>query len=173
MANADSLYSRAHVSMDNLPAMRSLLYYQKAIDALASNDTASLARKTQILSEMGDLLATQMLYREAIDKIIGLTYLSELPNIRYNYGYFPIFVDEAKYGMSRDALYEKLKANNIFGRRYFYPIISTLNPYKEYPSATPSNLPIATKMADQVLCLPMHHELTESEVESIINCIQK
>lgn len=112
-------------------------------------------------------------YREAIDKINGLTYLPELPNIRYNYGYFPIFVDEEKYGISRDALYEKLKANNIFGRRYFYPLISTLNPYKEYPSATPSNLPIATKMADQVLCLPMHHELTESEVESIINCIQR
>ena len=68
MEKADSLYNYAHVSMDSLPAMRSLLYYQKAIDALASNDTASLARKTQILSEMGDLLATQMLYREAIDK---------------------------------------------------------------------------------------------------------
>ncbi len=112
-------------------------------------------------------------YREAINQISGLTCLPELPHIRYNYGYFPIFVDEAKYGMRRDALYEKLKANNIFGRRYFYPLISTLNPYKEYPSATPSNLPIATKMADQVLCLPMHHVLTENEVESIINCIQK
>lgn len=112
-------------------------------------------------------------YCEAIDQISGLTYLPGLPNIRYNYGYFPIFVDEEKYGMSRDALYEKLKANNIFGRRYFYPLISTLNPYKEYYSATPSNLPIATKMADQVLCLPMHHALTESEVESIINCIQR
>ena len=112
-------------------------------------------------------------YREAINQISGLTCLPELPHIRYNYGYFPIFVDEEKYGMSRDALYEKLKANNIFGRRYFYPLISTLNPYKEYPSATPSNLPIATKMADQVLCLPMYHALTEHEVESIINCIQR
>ena len=107
-------------------------------------------------------------YREAIDKIIGLTYLHELPNIRYNYGYFPIFVDEEKYGISRDALYEKLKANNIFGRRYFYPLISTLNPYKEYPSATSSNLPIATKMADQVLCLPMHHALSEYDVVRIL-----
>lgn len=112
-------------------------------------------------------------YREVIDKINGLTYLHELPNIRYNYGYFPIFVDEEKYGISRDALYEKLKANNIFGRRYFYPLISTLNPYKEYPSATPSNLPIATKMADQVLCLPMHHELSEEHINRIIDSIQK
>ena len=110
-------------------------------------------------------------YREAIDNIAGLSYLPELPNIRYNYGYFPIFVDEAKYGMSRDALYEKLKANNIYGRRYFYPLISTLNPYKEYPSALPSNLSVATKMANQVLCLPMHHELTQEDVERIINTI--
>lgn len=112
-------------------------------------------------------------YREAINQISGLTCLPELPHIRYNYGYFPIFVDEAKYGMSRDALYEKLKANNIFGRRYFYPLISTLNPYKEYPSATPRNLPIATKMADQVLCLPMHHALNEDDVVNVINCLRK
>lgn len=112
-------------------------------------------------------------YREAINQIIGLTYLSEQPNIRYNYGYFPIFVDEEKYGMSRDALYEKLKANNIFGRRYFYPLISTLNPYKEYSSATPNNLPVATKMADIVLCLPMHHDLSRCDIEKIINCLKK
>lgn len=112
-------------------------------------------------------------YREAIDHIAGLTYLSELLNIRYNYGYFPIFVDEEKYGMSRDALYEKFKANNIFGRRYFYPLISTLNPYKDYPSANPDNLSVATKMANEVLCLPMHHDLRNEEVERVINLLTK
>ena len=112
-------------------------------------------------------------YRQAIDQIEGLTYLAEQPNIRYNYGYFPIFVDEEKYGMGRDALYEKLKANNIFGRRYFYPLISTLNPYNKYPSANPANLPVATKMANDVLCLPMHHGLSENDVERVINCIVK
>lgn len=114
-----------------------------------------------------------MWYRQMIDQIDGLTYLPEQPNIRYNYGYFPIFVDEAKYGMSRDSLYEKLKTNNIFGRRYFYPLISTLNPYKNYPSANPDNLPVATKMADEVLCLPLHHGLGMEEVEKVINCIKK
>ena len=114
-----------------------------------------------------------MWYRQMIDQIDGLTYLPEQPNIRYNYGYFPIFVDEAKYGMSRDSLYEKLKTNNIFGRRYFYPLISTLNPYKNYPSANPDNLPVAIKMADEVLCLPLHHGLGMEEVEKVINCIKK
>lgn len=111
-------------------------------------------------------------YSQAIDQIDGLTYLPEQPNVRYNYGYFPIFVDETRYGMSRDALYEKLKANNIFGRRYFYPLISMLNPYKEYPSANPDNLPVATKMANEVLCLPMHHALTDEDVERVINIIR-
>lgn len=112
-------------------------------------------------------------YRKVIDGIEGLTYLPEFPNVRYNYGYFPIFVNEEKYGMSRDALYDKLKSQGILGRRYFYPLISTLNPYREYPSATPTNLPVATKMADQVLCLPMHHALSKEDVERIINTIRR
>lgn len=114
-----------------------------------------------------------MRYREAIDKIEGLSYLVEHSDIRYNYGYFPIFVNEARFGMSRDALYEKLKANNIFGRRYFYPLISTFEPYKDFPSAALENLPIATKMAEQVLCLPMHHALSEEDVKRIIRGVLK
>ena len=112
-------------------------------------------------------------YREVIDKIEGLSYLQELPNVRYNYGYFPIFVDEAKYGMSRDALYDKMKEANVFGRRYFYPLITTFTPYRDYPSAAPSNLSVATKMADEVICLPMHHDLSADDVERVINCIKK
>lgn len=113
------------------------------------------------------------LYREVIDQIEGLSYLQEKPNVRYNYGYFPIFVDEAKYGMSRDALYAKLKENNIFGRRYFYPLISTFDPYNGYLSSASANLPEATKMADRVLCLPMHHALSEEDVKRIIDCIKR
>lgn len=112
-------------------------------------------------------------YREVIDQIEGLSYLHEQPNVRYNYGYFPIFVDEAKYGISRDALYEKMKEANVFGRRYFYPLITTFTPYRDYPSAAPSNLPIATKMADEVICLPMHHDLSAEDVERVIKCIRK
>ena len=114
-----------------------------------------------------------MRYREVIDKIEGLSYLVEQSDIQYNYGYFPIFVDEARFGMRRDALYEKFKANNIFGRRYFFPLISSFAPYNTYPSATPENLPIATRMAEQVLCLPMHHALSEGDVEWIIECLNK
>ena len=110
-------------------------------------------------------------YREAIDQIGGLSYLAEQPGIRYNYGYFPIFVDAEQYGMTRDALYETMKAKNVYGRRYFYPLITAFEPYRDYPSAAVANLPVANKMADQVICLPMHHELSSEDIERIIQCL--
>lgn len=91
---------------------------------------------------------------------------------RLNYSYFPIFINEAEYGMSRDALYAKLKENGILGRRYFYPLISTFEPYREYPTAAAENLPVATKVANEVLCLPMHHALSEEDIKRIINVIK-
>lgn len=112
-------------------------------------------------------------YREALRNVKGIRFFDDMPGVRHNYSYFPIFIDEAEYGMSRDALYEKLKSNNIFGRRYFYPLITTFDPYQDYPSAKSENLPIATKIANQVLCLPMHHALSEDDVKRIINSICK
>lgn len=92
---------------------------------------------------------------------------------RLNYSYFPIFVDEEQYGISRDALYENMKANNVLGRRYFYPLITDLAPYKDIHSANPANLPIANKIANQVICLPMHHVLSDEDVKQVIDCICK
>ena len=73
--------------------------------------------------------------------------------------------------MTRDELYEKMKAANVYGRRYFYPLITAFDPYRDYPSAAPENLPIATKIADQVICLPMHHELTDDDLKRILSVI--
>ena len=92
---------------------------------------------------------------------------------RLNYSYFPIFINAPEYGMTRDELYEKMKANNVLGRRYFYPLISTFTPYNTYPSATSENLPVATEWADTVICLPMHHALREEDVKQVVDCIQK
>lgn len=92
--------------------------------------------------------------------------------VRLNYSYFPIFVNAKEYGMTRDELYFKMQAAGIYGRRYFYPLISTFNPYRSLPSAVPENLPVATKMANEVICLPMHHELSEEDVEKVIKEIK-
>jgi len=113
------------------------------------------------------------IYRKGLSGVAGIDLLPEIPDIQHNYGYFPILVDEHKYGMQRDELYEKMKQHNIYGRRYFYPLISDFPTYRGLPSAQPGNLPVAVKVASQVICLPMHHELTEEKVEEIIDLIKK
>ncbi|MBR5167424.1 MAG: DegT/DnrJ/EryC1/StrS family aminotransferase [Salinivirgaceae bacterium] len=110
------------------------------------------------------------LYRKALSGITGIRLLSNEEGVRHNYSYFPIFVTE-EYGMSRDALYEKLKENNILGRRYFYPLISDFPMYRGLESANPMNLPIATKLAQQVICLPIYAGLLDTDVERIISLI--
>jgi dTDP-4-amino-4,6-dideoxygalactose transaminase len=112
-------------------------------------------------------------YREALRHVEGITFWDDLPGVRHNYSYFPIFVDAKKYGMTRDELYFKMKEQGIWGRRYFYPLISDFTTYRGLPSATKENLPVATKMAEEVICLPMHHALSDEDIERVINCILK
>ena len=112
-------------------------------------------------------------YRAALKDIEGLSYWEDMPGVRHNYSYFPIFVDAMKYGMTRDELYFKLKEQGILGRRYFYPLISEFSTYRGLESARPENLPNAHKMADTVICLPMHHALTDDDVERVLNVIKK
>jgi len=112
------------------------------------------------------------LYRKLLKDVQGISFLNHMEGITYTYSYFPILIDEEKYGMSRDILYEKLKQNNILGRRYFYPLISDFEPYKSLPSATKENLPIATKIAQQVLCLPIYVDLSETDVKRIVEIIE-
>ncbi len=110
-------------------------------------------------------------YREALKDVEGIEFWDDLPGVKHNYSYFPMFVDAKKYGMTRDELYFKMKEQGVLGRRYFYPLISDFTTYRNLPSATRENLPVATKMADEVICLPMHHALTEEDIQRILNCI--
>jgi len=112
-------------------------------------------------------------YRAALRDVEGISFFDDMPGVRHNYSYFPVFVDEKKYGMSRDALYEKMKSRSVLGRRYFYPLISEFSTYRGLPSANPANLPNAHKMADSVICLPMHHALSDEDVERVLDCIVK
>lgn len=113
-----------------------------------------------------------VMYRDALRDVEGITFFDDMPGVKHNYSYFPIFIDSEKYGMTRDELYFKMKEKNVLGRRYFYPLISTFSTYRGLESARPENLPNAHKMADSVLCLPMHHALRESDVERILNLIK-
>lgn len=112
-------------------------------------------------------------YREALRPVEGIDFWDDMPGVRHNYSYFPIFVNAEKYGMTRDELYFKMKEQGILARRYFYPLISDFSTYRGLPSAGHDNLPQAHKMAESVICLPMHHELSEEDLEKVINCIIK
>ena len=111
------------------------------------------------------------IYRENLINIEGIYFQNDLPGIRQSYTYFPILIDEKKYGKSRDELYEYLKAHNIFGRRYFYPLISNLSTYKGLKSSAPRNLPVANDVAERVICLPLYPDLKKNEIEWIIDSI--
>ena len=110
-------------------------------------------------------------YREALRNVPGITFFDDMPGVRHNYSYFPVFVDAEQYGMTRDELYFKMREQNVWGRRYFYPLISTFSTYRGLESAAKENLPVATRIADQVICLPMHHELSEEDVERVLGLI--
>ena len=112
-------------------------------------------------------------YREALRPVEGITFFDDMPGVKHNYSYFPIFIDAEKYGMTRDDLYFKMKSANVLGRRYFYPLISEFSTYRGLDSAAPENLPNAHKMADSVICLPMHHALSDEDIQRVLDCIVK
>ncbi len=136
-------------------------------------DAAIEARK-QVAKQYVDALQDVKgikIFQPMVDSFVSSP--NSLSPCRLNYSYFPIFVDEEQYGISRDALYEKMKANNVLGRRYFYPLITNFELYKNISSANPANLPVANKIANQVICLPMHHALSEEDVKRVIDNIYK
>lgn len=107
-------------------------------------------------------------YREALRNVPGIRFFDDMPGVRHNYSYFPIFIDAEKFGKTRDQLYFEMKEDNVLGRRYFYPLISDFSTYRSLPSATRENLPNAYKIADSVLCLPMHHALSDEDIERVL-----
>lgn len=111
-------------------------------------------------------------YRDNLSDIKGIKILFDIENVRHAYSYFPILVDKNKYGITRDELYEKLKQHNIFGRRYFYPLISSFPTYRGLTSSAKDNLPVATQVSDQIICLPIYPGLEFEHVKKIISIIK-
>ena len=112
-------------------------------------------------------------YREALRDVEGISFFDDMPGVRHNYSYFPIFIDAERFGKTRDALYQEMKEANVLGRRYFYPLISEFSTYKGLPSATRENLPVAYRLADTVLCLPMHHDLSDADIDRVLKFFRK
>jgi len=109
-------------------------------------------------------------YREQLSSVTGISCPPLPADTIYNHAYFLILI-EKEYPLSRDELNDKLRQHGIFARRYFYPLISEFPMYRGLPSAAQSNLPIARKAADQVLCLPIYPALENESVARIVSII--
>lgn len=139
--------------MDEIRSAYGLLNLKQVDDAIAARQKVAIA------------------YRNALRDVEGISFWDDMLGVRHNYSYFPIFVDAEKYGMTRDELYMKMKDQGVWGRRYFYPLISEFSTYRGLESSRPENLPNAHRMADTVICLPMHHTLTENDIDCIIRSV--
>lgn len=112
------------------------------------------------------------MYRKQLKAVKGIRCIDTITGRSANYSYFPILV-ETEYPLSRDQLYQRLQGHNIFARRYFYPLISEFSMYRGMPSACRSNLPIASSMAERVLCLPIYPALDNDDIERIVAVMQE
>jgi len=112
-------------------------------------------------------------YRKCLAGIPGIRVQDDLPAVQHNYAYFPVLVNEERYGMSRDALYNRLKDFNIFTRKYFYPLCTQFSCYSALPSAAATNLPVAERVTKQVLCLPLYGTLRDEVVQTVCTVIRE
>lgn len=112
------------------------------------------------------------IYRSELKNVSGIKMLYDIPGVKHNYAYFPIEIDEAEYGISRDDLYNKLKSVGIYSRRYFYPLCSNFPTYRSLPSSAVEHLPIANKVSRRILCLPMFADLQMEQLEQVINGVK-
>jgi len=113
------------------------------------------------------------IYKQCLKGIDGITFLDNVPDVKDNYQYFVIRIDEEIFGKSRDYVYAKFKEYNVFTRKYFYPLCSDYACYRELPSSDPSNLPVAQKVAREVLTMPFYGGLSTDDVEKICNILKK
>jgi dTDP-4-amino-4,6-dideoxygalactose transaminase len=112
------------------------------------------------------------IYREGLREVNGISFLDDMEGVKHNYAYFPIFINEQEYGMSRDYLFEELKKHNIYSRKYFYPLISQFTAFINFLSSKTENLPIAEKMSSKVLCLPIYPDLDQMDVKRVIEILK-
>ena len=138
--------------------------FQTALGLLQLNYIAEAIEKRKKIT---------VLYRSHLKDIKGLKIFHDIEGVRHNYAYFPILIDHREYGKSRDEVYEELKQHNIYTRRYFYPLISQFPSYRGLESARPGLMPVAEKVTEEVLCLPIYPDLSLKVIARIVKMLKK
>lgn len=110
-------------------------------------------------------------YKKYLSDIPGIKLCNVQKDVLSNYAYFPVVFEGYKY--TRDEVFEKLKAEEIFARKYFYPLMNDCTCYKNYPTAGGEKTPVAANIANRVLTLPLYADLCIEDVEKICNIILK
>lgn len=110
-------------------------------------------------------------YRARLRDKKGIRIFEDIEGISHSYSYFPVLIDQAQFGKSREEVYAILRQNKIFSRRYFYPLISRFPTYSGLPSAQPDNLPVASMIAEEVLCLPIYADLDREIIKRICDMV--
>lgn len=121
----------------------------------------------QVDQEIDGRREVTRLYHELLQNVPGILPYRQTEGIQYNYPYFVIRVDEKEFGLSRDSLFEKLMTFNVISRKYFYPLCSNFQCYRDLDSAQRERLPVANRIADSVLALPLHGRMAAEDVERI------
>ncbi len=126
----------------------------------------------QIREEIANRKAKTELYRELLKDVPGIKLSTDIDKVNHNYPYFVIRIDKETFGISRDELHNRLRQYNVFSRRYFFPLCSQFQCYKDLPSAVKGCMPVAENAVEQVLALPFHGRMTNNEVEKICDIIK-
>ena len=110
-------------------------------------------------------------YMDRLSGTLGIQLLQKQEHVKPNYAYFPVIFDEEIFGTSRDAMYSKLKENDICARKYFYPLTNAFECYKGRFDV--NETPVALRLSRQVLTLPMYADLSMEDVDRICDIIIK
>lgn len=149
-----------HVEAEGFNAKMSELHAAVGLAQLAHIDAALSAR-----------LAVAARYREALAGLPGLRCIGGAGTEQWNAAYFPVLIEPGFRG-GRDAVHDALRARDIHARRYFHPLVSSLPMYRALPSAAADRLPVATAIAERILCLPIHPELTAAEQQRVVDALR-
>ncbi len=137
--------------------------FQAAVGLLSLENVQDEIEKRKIIADS---------YYEILNGVKGITTFNLAGDVSYNHAYFPALIDGEDFGATRDMVYDKLRGYSIFARKYFYPLISNMPTYRNLPSAGVKNLPIANRIAERVLCLPIYGTLQIRDVHFICDCIK-
>jgi dTDP-4-amino-4,6-dideoxygalactose transaminase len=136
---------------------------QAALGVLQLKEYEQNLKKRQNVAEI---------YRESLNDLPGIRLLEDMPGVKHNYSYFPVFIEENIYGASCGEVYARLRKQGVIARRYFYPLISAFPLYQDLESSAKSNLKTATKLSEQVICLPNYSGLGEEEIKTVAELLK-